>query len=622
MPAVRKSYRRSRASHRRAGKSLKGLAKGAVHIGSRAVSGTVNTAKNTVTKTASNAAKTATETVDFARHFSKDVVDALETVVNGLINGAGSVVDTAGSVTESVLTDLFDVKATHVFKGAGTLAKQLADNIGGAVRQIPYVGNATGYVVESAGGGVFHVILSVGKLIGSTSRRLGRVAKKTTDLVVFTLHAGRDQIKDTAVSVDDIVDRVGNSLVGRSGKSAKTLKSAGGRRVRRRRRGGMEKGYTQSASQPQSAGASATADRTPAKPTAPHSITSITSSKPFEILSRHFKQYNQVHGHFFTDIIKELTDLTQPEVSRLSTTFTADVTERDNIMSRITGTSGLTLSPEQFMNKCLSVKTLTHDRFNKATQTVEESFLVFLKTIISAAIATVSKTHPLLKKQLNKAQVAFFETLEVQNGEESPNKLNRIIRINDAYHVFYEETVPFILSGIKDRNEAFALVDKVKQLNGEFISLVTNFNFSSPCNFSTIIHEAMDNEDGTTVQFQKFQNYKQLLDLQNQRKERVAVLEEQEIQNEAEQKALSRYKPFTDSAMSEILQKGDELEQCGQKLANITQMQDVFNSTLLEAQKQFVATLQAQCQAHNSTPVRTTQDISRTGSRPVVETGE
>ena len=227
MPAARRSSRRSRASHR-SSKSLKGLAKGAMNVGSRAVRGTVRTARNTVTKTASNTARAATETIDFARDFSKDVVDALETVVNGLINGAGSVVDTAGSVTENVLTDLFDVKATHVFKGAGTLAKQLADNIGGVVRQIPYVGNATGYVVESAGGGVFHVILSVGKLIGSTSRRLGRVAKKTTDLVVFTLHAGRDQIKDTAVSVDDIIDRVGNSLVGRSGKSAKTLKSAGG----------------------------------------------------------------------------------------------------------------------------------------------------------------------------------------------------------------------------------------------------------------------------------------------------------------------------------------------------------------------------------------------------------
>ena len=235
MPAARRSSRRSRASRRRASKSLKGLAKGAMNVGSRAVRGTVRTAKNTVTKTASNTARAATETVDFARHFSKDVVDALETVVNGLINGAGSVVDTAGSVTENVLTDLFDVKATHVFKGAGTLAKQLADNIGGVVRQIPYVGNATGYVVESAGGGVFHVILSVGKLIGSTSRRLGRVAKKTTDLVVFTLHAGRDQIKDTAVSVDNIIDRVGNSLVGRSRTSAKTLKGVGGRRVRRRR---------------------------------------------------------------------------------------------------------------------------------------------------------------------------------------------------------------------------------------------------------------------------------------------------------------------------------------------------------------------------------------------------
>jgi hypothetical protein len=76
------------------------------------------------------------------------------------------------------------------------------------------------------------VILSVGKLIGSTSRRAGRVAKKTADLVVFTLTAGRDQIKDTATSVDDIVDRVANTVAGRAGKS---LKNAGGGKGRENR---------------------------------------------------------------------------------------------------------------------------------------------------------------------------------------------------------------------------------------------------------------------------------------------------------------------------------------------------------------------------------------------------
>jgi len=58
------------ASRRSASKSVKGLAKGAVNLGSRAVRGTVRTAKNTVTTTA----KAATETVDFARDFSKLVV--------------------------------------------------------------------------------------------------------------------------------------------------------------------------------------------------------------------------------------------------------------------------------------------------------------------------------------------------------------------------------------------------------------------------------------------------------------------------------------------------------------------------------------------------------------------
>ena len=203
-----------------------------VGLASSAVTGTVGAVKNTASRALTNTTRSGVDTVDFARDFSKDVVDALETVVSGLINGASSVVDTTGTVTENVLTDLFDVKATHVFKGAGKLAKKLADNIGGIVRQVPYVGAVTGYVVEGVGGGAYHVILSVGKLIGSTSRRAGRVAKKTADLVVFTLTAGRDQIKDTATSVDDIVDRVANTVAGRAGKS---LKNAGGKG---RRRGG------------------------------------------------------------------------------------------------------------------------------------------------------------------------------------------------------------------------------------------------------------------------------------------------------------------------------------------------------------------------------------------------
>ena len=108
------------------------------------------------------------------------------------------------------------------------------NEIGGVVRKIPYVGNATGYVVESIGGGVYHVILSVGKLIGSASRRLGSVAKKTSDLVVFTLDASNNQLKDTTHTVDDLARRLSHSLTTRKGNTLR--ESVGGGRKRRRRR--------------------------------------------------------------------------------------------------------------------------------------------------------------------------------------------------------------------------------------------------------------------------------------------------------------------------------------------------------------------------------------------------
>lgn len=162
---------------------------------------------------------TATGTIDFASRLSTDVVDTLETIVSGLFNGASSVVATAGSVTDKVMSDVFDVKTTHLFRGAGKFAKHIAHGLGGAVRKIPCVGNTSGYIVESAGSGVFHVILSVGKLVGSASRRAGHVVKKTSDLIVYVLHVTDDQIKDTSGHVKDIVSRLTNTVVGRSHKT-------------------------------------------------------------------------------------------------------------------------------------------------------------------------------------------------------------------------------------------------------------------------------------------------------------------------------------------------------------------------------------------------------------------
>lgn len=193
---------------------------------------TTDVAGRTVTGTVDTATDTLASTVDYTGNVATDFVDALQDVVSGLIDGASSVVETTGDVTERLLTDVFDIRATHVFSGAGNLVRRVANGIGGVMREIPYVGNTTGYVVESAGGGVYHVILSVGKLVGSTSRRLGSVAKKTSDLVVFTLNASDEQLRDTTHSVDELIQRLSATLSGSEGKS---LRQAGGRGRRSRR---------------------------------------------------------------------------------------------------------------------------------------------------------------------------------------------------------------------------------------------------------------------------------------------------------------------------------------------------------------------------------------------------
>ena len=134
-----------------------------------------------------------------------------------------------------MLNDVFDVRATHVFNGAGNLVRSVANSIGGVVREIPTVGNATGYVVESLGGGAYQVLISEGKLVGSASRRLGSVAKKTSALVVFTLNVGDEQLRDTTNVVDDLVHRLSHTL---SGQGEETLQKAG---HKSRRRGRMQK---------------------------------------------------------------------------------------------------------------------------------------------------------------------------------------------------------------------------------------------------------------------------------------------------------------------------------------------------------------------------------------------
>ena len=145
----------------------------------------------------------------------QEVINVLTNIVDGVVYGANTLVDGVGRVTENT-SQMFNMYATQVFHGAGNACRYLANQLGNVIRKIPTVGNSVAYIVESAGGGVYHVIVAVGDNTCNAVKRSGQVVKQSTDLVVYTLTATDEYTNDTGSNVKDLVERFFKTSTGRS----------------------------------------------------------------------------------------------------------------------------------------------------------------------------------------------------------------------------------------------------------------------------------------------------------------------------------------------------------------------------------------------------------------------
>ena len=181
---------------------------------------------------ASDISEGASRAVEFTGEVINDLVNVVLAAVGGVVDGANLLTNTTGDVADKLASDVIGVQATQIFKGVGTAANDIASGLGTVVGEIPLVGKPAALVVERAGDGVFHVIASVGGAAGSGARRVGKIAKKTADLIVFTLSSGRDELDEIGESVTQLVSK----LTARdSSKSAKKSKAKKGGSLRRRR---------------------------------------------------------------------------------------------------------------------------------------------------------------------------------------------------------------------------------------------------------------------------------------------------------------------------------------------------------------------------------------------------
>jgi hypothetical protein len=164
-----------------------------------------------------------------------DLVNVVLSTVNGVVDSVNTVTRTTGDVVDKVVGDTIGVKTTQIFKNVGSAAKDVSDSLGRIVQVIPLVGGPVAYVVKRTGDGVYHVIVSVGNIAGSSAKKVGEITKKSSDLIVFTLAAGQKEINNVVNAITELVTTLTRAPNSKKAHGGAYRRRMGGRRRQGRR---------------------------------------------------------------------------------------------------------------------------------------------------------------------------------------------------------------------------------------------------------------------------------------------------------------------------------------------------------------------------------------------------
>jgi hypothetical protein len=192
----------------------------------------------------------AASAAEFSGEVVNDFVNTVLHTVGGVVDGASIITDATSNILDMVVHDVVGIKTMQVFKGAGDISHKVSEKLGDVVDSVPLLGGPVAYIVRRAGDAVYHVVVSVGTVVESATRRVGAAATKTTDLLVFTLTAAKDELMEIGDDVTDAVSvltrrqrkssskaiREAASRLEAHGKRRSARKSGGGRRRRASRK--------------------------------------------------------------------------------------------------------------------------------------------------------------------------------------------------------------------------------------------------------------------------------------------------------------------------------------------------------------------------------------------------
>lgn len=150
-------------------------------------------------------------TSDTARGLVSDLSYGVLDVLKGATGGVSHAILTIATMIDD-LGESVSVLSKTAASGVGNVSKEVANGLGSVVKQVPLVGGASAYLVKGAGKGVYFVVMTVADVVDTMTKVIGKTAKTSGKVIVFTLGKAEDLTEDVVDDANKLVAATLNNV--------------------------------------------------------------------------------------------------------------------------------------------------------------------------------------------------------------------------------------------------------------------------------------------------------------------------------------------------------------------------------------------------------------------------
>ena len=144
-------------------------------------------------------------------NLTTDVTKGISKTIGGVTYGIELLVKAVIGVLLNLSRNMKVI--THkVIRNANEFTGKISRKIGKVVKVVPILGKPVAYVIKSTQKGIFYIVINLGNLTGKTLTSIGRVGKKTGNVLIFTLSTSskltRSAVRLSGKTVNKLLNQV------------------------------------------------------------------------------------------------------------------------------------------------------------------------------------------------------------------------------------------------------------------------------------------------------------------------------------------------------------------------------------------------------------------------------